>query len=105
MTDAIGIIKNFTALANATNIVAIVVEGLTSRDLVINAKEYPYLRKAVKKAQMYTNLKEPFDYNQFDTIYGANTQLYDLTSLDDLETEVKQIYKVLKNTSVPNHAV
>ena len=50
MTDAVKIIKNFTAEANATNIVAIVVEGMTSRDLVINAKEYPYLRKAIKKA-------------------------------------------------------
>ena len=75
MTEAVRLIKNFTELSNSTNVVAIVVEGMTSRDLVISAKEYPYLRRVVRNAQMYTNLKESFDFNAFSTL-DENARLY-----------------------------
>lgn len=65
ITEAINVISEFATEYESPNIVAIVVEGMTSRELVINAKEFPYLRKVIKNAQMYTNLKDPFVFEAF----------------------------------------
>ena len=43
MNDALSIIRDFTDKTASTHMVVVVVEGMTSRDLIINAKDYPAL--------------------------------------------------------------
>ena len=52
--------------SNIDQVITIVKEGMSSKELSLNARNFPYLKQLVNKnAMMYTNLKEPFDSDKF----------------------------------------
>lgn len=62
MTNALDDIKAQVEGSKAVNVITVVKEGLTSRELILNAKKYDYLKTQMQtNSRMYSNLREQFD--------------------------------------------
>jgi hypothetical protein len=86
MTNVLDLIQNSVEGSKAVNVVAIVKEGLSSRELVHHAKNYDFLKKQIQtNAQMYSNLAEPFDTYAFAESFNG-TSTYTLQTLEELST-------------------
>lgn len=60
------IVKSTVEGSNIEQVITIVKEGMTSKELFLNARKFQYLKQLVNKnAMMYSNLKEPFDSDKF----------------------------------------
>jgi hypothetical protein len=66
MTTVIDKLASVVEASQAVNVVAIVQEGLTSRELVMHAKNFDFLKQQIQThSEMYSNLREPFDSGAF----------------------------------------
>jgi hypothetical protein len=51
----------------------VVKDGLSSKDFVMNAKKFTYMKSLlVEHADMYTNIREPFNVENFQTVYTSS---------------------------------
>jgi hypothetical protein len=80
--------------------VAIVKEGLTSRDLVKHAKNLNYLKTQISEhAEMYSNLQEQFNTEAFEGLYNGTTT-YTLQTLEELTALREALTEQLNQSSV-----
>lgn len=72
--------------SNASNVVVIVKEGLSSRHLAKNARNYNFIKsQLINHARLYTNLEESLNATTFKAAYD-NVLSYTLSSTDELES-------------------
>jgi len=73
MNDVMTAINKVNESSNPKNIIVLVKDGLSSKEFVLNAKKFTYLRSlVVDHSEMYTNLREPFNVEAFQTVYTSS---------------------------------
>jgi hypothetical protein len=73
MPDVMESIKKVVQSSNPKNIIVVVKDGLSSKEFVMNAKKFTYLKSLViDHAQMYTNLREQFNVESFEAEYTTS---------------------------------
>jgi pyruvate kinase len=97
--------KSAAATSQAANVVVITKEGLTSRHLARNAKNYDFIKSQLKThAELYTNLEEPFNATTFKESYETVLS-YSLESVVEVETLAKQLEEDLNSSKGQQNVV
>lgn len=95
--EALGKYKEF--VGDATNVVVVVKEGLTSQQLAMNAANYPYLAGHLKlNSFTYSNVEGGFDTPAYESSIHAH-QKYSLDSLADLPQLTQKMSADLQSTN------
>lgn len=86
-------------MGDATNVVVIVKEGLTSSALVQNVNQYKYLGNQIKSNSLtYVDVEGGFDTSAYEGFIHAH-QKYTLESLADLDNLSAKVVSDLKSTN------
>jgi hypothetical protein len=95
--EALNKYKEF--VGDATNVVVVVKEGLTSEELAFNAAKYPFLGSLLKlNSFTFTNVQGGFDPHSYESSVHAH-QKYTLESLADLPELTQKVSADLKSTN------
>lgn len=99
MADAMKEIGTVVEKSKPENVVLIVQQGLSSRQLVHHARNFNYIRSLVQDhASMYTSLLEPFSIETFGESYGLTNTLT-LNSLEEINSLVNTEWNSLKGAA------
>lgn len=95
--EALGKYKEF--VGDATNVVVVVKEGLTSQQLALNAANYPYLgSRLMLNSFTFSNVEGGFDTSAYESAIHAH-QKYSLEDLADLPQLSEKIGADLQSTN------
>jgi len=99
MADAMKEIGTVVEKSKPENVVLIVQQGLSSRQLVHHARNFNYIRSLVQDhASMYTSLLESFSIDTFGESYGLTSTLT-LNSLEEINSLVNTEWNSLKGAA------
>ena len=74
--DVLDAVSNAIEAGKPKNVLILIKDGFSSKELVINAKKFDNLKKLiVSHASLYTNLRQPFDISSIQTEF-PQTKLY-----------------------------
>ena len=95
--EALNKYKEF--VGDATNVVVVVKEGLTSQELAVNAAGYPFLGSRLRTNSFtYSNVQGGFDSESYENTIHAH-QKYTLESLADLPQLTQKVSADLQSTN------
>jgi hypothetical protein len=86
------------------NVLVLVKDGLSSKEFVMNARKFTYLRSLViDHAQMFTNLREQFNVEAFESEY-TTSKTYPIQSVEEVDLLTSTFANQL-NTNETNYIV
>lgn len=100
MTNILDKISSLVEASKTVNVVVIVKEGMSSKELVVSAKKFDFLKKQIQsKSELYSNLREPFDTVAFAEAFNGTTT-YTLQSMEELNTLAETIQEQLNSSTI-----